>query len=332
MRTVTALCATAMLLLAACGSDNGDIAVDTDTVETPDVVGMEYDDAADTLRDVGLRPAQTRSHDDDVPEDVVLAQDPSAGDETDVGDRVELEVSAGPLEEEEDEAAEVDEEADQEGTPEEEPETNDPAEDTSSQEQQAAPDSDDAFEIVETGVSFAVTETHNIAAIGAAITNTADVSFGQSSATFTVRDASGTALGSTNEFLGWTNPGATIYYGTEIYLDDPTPEPVSVEVVIDPGNSTSDTRPELEVSGQRYSTDGRREYLIGEAHNPTSSTLSDVPVSCVGYRGGQIIYGSNTYTGNIGAGSSGAFEARLWGGTHGEPDEVRCTAAHPPEW
>ncbi|WP_226921261.1 Stk1 family PASTA domain-containing Ser/Thr kinase [Georgenia subflava] len=67
------------------------------TVPAPAVVGMEEDAAVAELTAAELVPDVERTHHDDVPEGVVIAADPGAGDDVRKGGTVELTVSLGIL-------------------------------------------------------------------------------------------------------------------------------------------------------------------------------------------------------------------------------------------
>jgi eukaryotic-like serine/threonine-protein kinase len=65
-------------------------------VTVPDVVGEEEEHALDVLREAGLHPEVTRSHDEDVPDGIVLSTDPPADAGTFDGEGIAVVVSAGP--------------------------------------------------------------------------------------------------------------------------------------------------------------------------------------------------------------------------------------------
>jgi serine/threonine-protein kinase len=64
-------------------------------VDVPDLVGSDVDDARDVLEQLGLEAAVTDQFDAEVPEGVVISQDPAGGTLV-KGDRVTLVVSKGP--------------------------------------------------------------------------------------------------------------------------------------------------------------------------------------------------------------------------------------------
>lgn len=65
-------------------------------VETPDLVGLEREEALEILEELNLETEIQEAHDDEVPENLVISQSPRAGMSVREGSTVDLRISTGP--------------------------------------------------------------------------------------------------------------------------------------------------------------------------------------------------------------------------------------------
>lgn len=96
MKRIIALLLTVLMLsmCTACGrNDNKDIENTTSTITTPDIVGMQVEQAKKTIKDSGLEVGNIEYVDDiEGSEDTVVKQEPNSGDPINAGEEVDMTV------------------------------------------------------------------------------------------------------------------------------------------------------------------------------------------------------------------------------------------------
>lgn len=96
MKRIIALLLTVLMLsmCTACGrNDNKDIENTTSTITTPDIVGMQVEQAKKTIKDSGLEVGNIEYVDDiEGSEDTVVKQEPNSGDPINAGGEVDMTV------------------------------------------------------------------------------------------------------------------------------------------------------------------------------------------------------------------------------------------------